>query len=170
MLHVRSGYFSEVHFIGVSEHSGRTRSLVLRLKYARERQVAHELASMVRDALTELNLIPHSCVITWAPTTRERRVRRGFDHAELIARHLGVLLGVRTLRLLRRTTDQAQTGQSRERRLTSPEFIGRGRAAAPAVIVVDDVVTTGSTMRKAAEQLAKDGYQSIVCIAPSRRM
>lgn len=145
------------------------RSLVLRLKYSRQRYVAHELAALLHVALQQLQLIPDSCVVTWAPTTRERHLRRGFDHAELIARHLGVFLRFRPVKLLRRTTREVQTGQSREQRLESPAFIGRGHTVSHAVIVVDDVLTTGSTFRKAAEVLARDGYELIICIAPSHR-
>lgn len=124
---------------------------------------------VVRRALLELSLVPPDVVVTWAPTTDEHAVRRGFDQAELIARHLGALLGVRTVRLLRRTTRHTQTGQSRDHRLHNPSFVGRGRAMCRAVIVVDDVVTTGATLLCAAKRLTRDGYLLIICIAPSHK-
>lgn len=146
------------------------RSLVLRLKYGKQKSVAFDLALVVFNALKQLSLAPNNCVVTWAPTSDVRKKQRGFDHAELIARHVGVLLGVRTVRLLRRTTQQTQTGMSRSARLNRPSFIGRGFSQSPVVVVVDDVVTTGSTLEGAAQQLAKDGYSLIICIAPSHKM
>ena len=165
-----NGYFSEVHLIGVLEHSGHVRSLVLRLKYGKKKHVAHELAMIVHRALLQLSLVPTDVVVTWAPTTDERVQRRGFDQAELIARHVGARLGVRTVRLLRRTSRQTQTGSSRSERLNTPSFISRGHAKSPAVIVVDDVVTTGATLFRAAKELSKDGYSLIICIAPSHKV
>lgn len=164
------GSFSEVHFIGVAAHAGQTRSLILRLKYGKQKSVARDLARLIVDALQQLSLVPCDCVVTWAPTSDERKKRRGFDQAELIARHVGVMLGVRTMRLLRRTTRQAQTGMPRAARLNRPSFIGRGYAQTPVVVVIDDVVTTGSTFEGAAHQLAKDGYSVIVCVAPSHKV
>jgi predicted amidophosphoribosyltransferase len=38
-----------------------------------------------------------------------------------------------------------------------------------AVIVVDDVVTTGATLLCAAKRLTRDGYLLIICIAPSHK-
>lgn len=163
------GYFSEVHLIGVREHSDYIRRLVLQLKYGKKKHIAIELAVIVHQALQQLRLVPDDVVVTWAPTTLEHQMKRGFDQSELIARHLGVLLGVRTVRLLRRTTEQTQTGLSRDQRLNAPSFIGRGRAKSRAVIVVDDVVTTGATFLQAAAQLTRDGYTFIVCIAPSHK-
>lgn len=166
----RYGSFAEVHLIGVSEHADLVRQHVLRLKYGKQKHIARELAGIVHCALLQLAIVPPDVVVTWAPTTDRRVQRRGFDQAELIARHLGVLLGVRTLRLLRRTSEQTQTGHLRRERLANPSFTGRGRARCHAVVVVDDVVTTGSTLRRAAEQLANDGYSLIICIAPSHQV
>lgn len=145
------------------------RQSILRLKYGRQKSVARELAVVVHHALLQLSLVPPDVVVTWAPTTEDRLQRRGFDQAELIARHLGVLLGVRTVRLLRRTNRQTQTGHDRHERRQNPSFIGRGHARCRCVVLVDDVVTTGSTLHRAAEQLAHDGYSLIICIAPSHK-
>ena len=142
---------------------------MLRLKYGKKKSVAFDLAVIVSHALHQLAIIPNEVVVTWAPTTDQRVLHRGFDQAELIARHLGALLGVRSTRLLRRTTRETQTGQSRGHRLNAPSFISRGHAKGRAVIVVDDVVTTGATLRRAAEQLTQDGYSLIICIAPSHK-
>lgn len=164
------GSFSELHLIGVSPHEGLTRSLVLQLKYGKQKSCAFDLAVCVFQALTNLELIPQECVVTWAPTIDSRRKRRGFDQSELIARHLGALLGCRTRQLLRRTNEETQTGRSRQDRLRMPTFRGRGYAGTGAVIVVDDVITTGATLMRAANQLVRDGYPLIICIAPSHKM
>jgi len=169
-LSTPNGSFSDVHFIGVAEHADFIRKDILRLKYGKQKHIARELARIIHRALLQLSLVPTDVVVTWAPTTDARVQRRGFDQAELIARHLGVLLGVATVRLLRRTNRQTQTGHVRDDRLNNPSFIGRGRARCGSVIVVDDVLTTGSTLRRAAEQLTHDGYALIICIAPSHKV
>ena len=90
------------------------------------------------------------------------------DHAELIARHVGVLLALPTKRLLRRINTVSQTGLDREERLTSPEFVARPLGCRRNVLVIDDVVTTGATFRAAVAALVCAGASSATCIAPSR--
>jgi predicted amidophosphoribosyltransferase len=90
------------------------------------------------------------------------------DHAELIARHVGVLLALPTKRLLRRVNTVSQTGLDRDERLISPEFVARPLRPRSNVLVIDDVVTTGATFWAATQALVEVGAQSVVCVAPSR--
>jgi predicted amidophosphoribosyltransferase len=107
-------------------------------------------------------------VVTWAPTTAKHQQERGMDHAELIARHVGVLLALRTKRLLRRVNTVSQTGLDRDERLISPEFVARPLGRHRNVLIIDDVVTTGATFRAATQSIVDMGALSVICIAPSR--
>ena len=161
-----------MHYVGVASHEGELRKAVLRLKYGRKKKVAPYLASIVSHALVDLQLVHDPCVVTWAPTTRARRRHRGFDQSELIARHVGATLRLPHRCLLRRTSERIQTGQSRMDRLNNPCFVARRPMIGNinSVIVVDDVVTTGTTMRAVVRELVKNEYTFIVCIAPSHRV
>ena len=107
-------------------------------------------------------------VVTWAPTTTSHQHERGMDHAELIARHVGVMLALPTKRLLRRVNTVSQTGLDRDDRLISPEFVARPLGRQRNVLIIDDVVTTGATFRAAMRALVAVGALSVVCVAPSR--
>jgi predicted amidophosphoribosyltransferase len=107
-------------------------------------------------------------VVTWAPTTVSHQHERGMDHAELIARHVGVLLELPIKRLLRRVNAISQTGLDRDERLMSPEFVARPLGRHRNVLIIDDVVTTGATFRAATQALVSVGALSVVCVAPSR--
>jgi predicted amidophosphoribosyltransferase len=92
------------------------------------------------------------------------------DHAELIARHVGVLLALPAKRLLRRVNTVSQTGLDRNERLASPEFVARPLGRQRNVLVIDDVVTTGATFRAAIRALVEIGALTIACVAPSRTL
>jgi competence protein ComFC len=161
-----TGVLIPVHILGVEPHEGHTRELVLGLKYGRTRSNARVLAEMVVDAI---DWDDFTCdVVTWAPTTSRHQQERGMDHAELIARHVGVLLALPTKRLLRRINTVSQTGLDRDERLVSPEFVARPLGRQRNVLVIDDVVTTGATFRAATQALVAVGAQIVVCVAPSR--
>jgi predicted amidophosphoribosyltransferase len=106
-------------------------------------------------------------LVTWAPTTNQRRRERGFDQAQIIAGIVGRTLGVPTRRLLRRSTGAAQTGRTRIERLNGPVFLAVGGLAGgsrsvtrprKSVLIVDDVCTTGATLSAAAGALASVGH------------
>ena len=161
-----TGVLIPVHILGVDPHEGHMRELVLGLKYGRKRLNARLLADIVVEAI---NCDDFTCdVVTWAPTTSRHQHERGMDHAELIARHVGVLLTLPTKRLLRRVNTISQTGLDRGERLISPEFVARPLGRYRNVLIIDDVVTTGATFRAATRALVAVGVQSVVCVAPSR--
>ncbi len=162
----RCGQLITVRYIGVAAHDGIVRNAVLNLKYREDRRVAKQLALVVVDALRELKLDSQFSVVTWAPTSSHRIRKRGFDQSELIARHVGAYLKVPVRRLLRRVSHQSQTGHSRRARLASVVF--KGRLTNDRVLVVDDVITTGATLKSAAHELVLCGATSVICIAPSR--
>lgn len=161
-----TGVLIPVRILGVEPHEGHTRELVLGLKYGKKRSNARSLADIVAEAV---GWDGFTCdVVTWAPTTSRHQQDRGMDHAELIARHVGVLLALPTKRLLRRVNTVSQTGLDRDERLISPEFVARPLGRHRNVLIIDDVVTTGATFRAATRALVEVGALSVVCVAPSR--
>ncbi len=142
---------------------GRAREVVVNFKYRNRRQVAHHLAGLVVNRLVASGVGAADVdVVTWAPTSAVRRRRRGFDQAEVIARRVALQLGVPCRRLIEREGRAAQTGQDRATRLHGPVFRAAPSARGRRVLVIDDVVTTGATLRSAAAALREAGAVDVV--------
>lgn len=136
-------------------HTGEAAALVRSLKYGRSTaQVTPIAARMAAVA-------PAADVVTWVPCTPERRRRRGFDPAELLARALARRMGLPVRGSLRRLDQQPQTARSRAGRLAGPDLRVRRARIGGRVLVVDDVCTTGSTLRTAAAALHSAGAGSV---------
>ena len=138
----------------------RLRSLIVALKYRRQRRLASWLAQSAVD------LVPRAAdALCWVPATPERRQTRGFDQAQELATVWARITDVPAQRLLvRRTGDERQTGQDRVDRLAGPA-LAAARSSPAFVVVVDDVVTTGSSLRTAAQILRAAGAERVVGLA-----
>jgi len=138
--------------------TGRARSIVLGLKYRNRRAVGRHLAGLIVNRLVTERAHHGIDVVTWAPTSAKRRRERGFDQGELLARTVARQLGVPCRRLLERNGSSTQTGRSRAERIdAAPRFVARPGLDGRCVLVVDDVVTTGSTLMSAAGALESRG-------------
>ena len=144
---------------------GLVRDLMLGFKYQNHRAVAALFAECLLKRLQAISEVGRIEVVTWIPTTRERRMARGHDQAETLARILGRTLGVPVRKLLERETVGHQTGHSRKQRLVGVALRARSMCVPCTVLVVDDVVTTGATMRMAKQALYLAGAARVVCIA-----
>lgn len=146
--------------------------LVHAVKYRNNRTVVDPVGAAVAK-LIESPDGEHSAggvAVAWIPTARRRRTRRGYDHAEVLARAVARHRGLPVVPLLRRVDDGRQTGRSRSDRLASPpEFAMRSFGTHPAsVVLVDDVITTGSTLASAAATLRTAGVVSVSAVVVAR--
>lgn len=153
-------------------HEGVGREFIHALKYRRERAIARWLGeSLALNHLSRRRDAGECAVdaVTFAPTTAAHRRARGFDQAEILARATARALRVRCARLLDRVGSGAQSGADRTARLAGPQFRARAHAAGLRILLVDDVLTTGATLRSATAALLDEGAARVHVAACARR-
>ncbi len=153
------------------ELDGGGRELVARLKYRNARSSLRWLANGMAGLVGSPDRAGRpAVVVTWAPTTTARRRDRGFDQAELLARAVARRLHLPCRRLLVRRPGPHQTGRSLAERRHGIAFraVGRPPRVAPAVLLVDDVVTSGSTLSAAAGAVRRAGAGPVFALTAAR--
>jgi ComF family protein len=146
---------------------GAARSAVHRLKFSGWRPVASALAGAM-SAAADGFATDH--IVTWIPLSRPRRARRGFDQAELLARAFAAEHGARAVPLLERIHDsgpQAKRGGEARRTALRGAFALAGPAP-ERVLLIDDVLTTGSTATACANVLLRGGAEDVALLTAAR--
>ena len=105
-------------------------------------------------------------VVTWTPLSRRRKKKRGFDQAELLARTAAGELGLPVRRLLEKKTDNVPQSHLEDEAARRANVQGAYRLTGEdlsglRVLLVDDVVTTGSTMGECARLLLEGGASEV---------
>lgn len=148
-------------------YEGVARELVARVKYRDARATVPWLASAMADAVAARYVPSGFDAVTWAPTVADRRRRRGFDHAELLAREVAGALGLPVRCTLIRRPGPPQTGLPRAARHAGPALVARAPVSGR-LLVIDDVATTGATLAAAARALRSAGAESVIAVTAAR--
>lgn len=115
------------------------------------------------------NQLPAEATIVPIPLHWRRRLARGFNQSELIARPLAQCTGQPVSPLLQRhrfTTPQATLkAQQRVTNVAGAFRVRPMREIPTSIILVDDVITTGSTIEACAAVLRAAGVKYITAIA-----
>ena len=151
-------------------YDGELRELIHLLKYERIVPAAGVLGGMLARAVGQFEFGPTPVLVIPVPLHRSKRRARGFNQAELIARAAlknlklsGVEIATGVLE--RRRDTASQIGLTRPQRAENIRGAFRvahlNRVAGREVLLVDDVLTTGTTANECARILRKAGAAKV---------
>ena len=154
-------------------YKGVVRKSILRFKFKGASAYADAYGRILADCVRENPDIAYD-MISWVPLSSKRERSRGYDQAMLLAFATALHLGDVAVETLEKPHDvQAQSELSgREERsanisgayvVTDTELI-EGKC----LLLIDDIVTTGSTLSECAKELLSAGAARVVCAALAR--
>lgn len=155
--------------------------LITCLKDRSELRLAGVNAAAMATALDEANAWPAQDgaprfdasqvdALCFVPATARAFARRGFDHMQLVSQELATALGVPLFDVLARTHSQDQRALGREDRAMNLQNTVEvlDDVSGMRLLLADDVVTTGSSMREAARALLARGAREVTGCALAR--
>lgn len=160
--------------IAVMHSRGVVREMIHRLKYGKELWLGRILAGWMREGLDDPRLqgwIPDALVPV--PLHPRRLREREFNQAEILCEELAQTTGIRVISALvrhRYTTTQTQLDRKGRRQNLRDAFIpGKNRDVMNLnLLLVDDVLTTGSTLDACASALLGAGARSVRALTAAR--
>jgi ComF family protein len=139
------------------------------LKFRRRLYYAPGLSQLLRGALRDL---PRGIdAVLPVPLHWRRRWFRGFNQAVEIGKPVAKQLGVPLVNAVyRRRATPFQSGLSARERASNLKsaFVVRGSLPYRHVLIVDDVITTGATVRQVARVLKRAGVDKVSALAVAR--
>ena len=157
----------------VADYDGIMGKLIHEFKYNSVRELGYELADLLDKTLPTL---PKYTIIVPFPTATHHIRERGLDHTLLISKHLAKLRHLEIQKILVRENNTTQVGSDRKTRLNqaksaieiNPKII---LDSSKTYLLLDDVWTTGASMKSAIKKLQQAGAKNIiVALLATRRL
>lgn len=155
----------------VARYANGARNMVVSLKFRKEIQLAEPMAALMAERL-RLAAFAKPDALVPVRLHKNRLRERGFDQADLLCRHIAAMTGMRResgmVEKVRHTPPQS----SLDRRGRFDNIAGAFRASAAlagkTVVLVDDVMTTGATMRECAGACRQAGAKRVYALVFAR--
>ena len=151
------------------------RRAVLRFKFSGCSCYSRRLGAIMSEC-AENNLDCGSIdMISCIPLSKKRLHDRGYNQAELLAREISKAVDVKFVPTLKKIKNNTAQSTIKDAKLRAKNVVGVYTVTDPEtvkgkyILLVDDVVTTGSTVSEFARMLKKAGAKAVYCITLARR-
>ena len=168
-VRIRRGMYFSRCVVPLS-YSGAVRDAVIRFKFEDQQGYATAFGSILAEAIRK-ELSGQYDLITWVPVSAKRLRQRGYDQAMLLAMAAALELEDVAVETLVKSSDNPAQSSMESADARRSNVRGAYRAADPELIagkrilLIDDIITTGSTLDEASRTLMEAGASEVLCAA-----
>ena len=151
-------------------YEGAVRESFLRFKFGGSAFYAQTYGAWMAHTIRD-KLAGKYDVLTWAPVSRARKRKRGYDQSALLCREIGIHLRLESMQTLRKIKDSPAQSTLTDAAQRRANVSGAYRAERPEcfagkrVLIIDDIVTTGATLAECSRTLLQAGASDVVYAA-----
>jgi ComF family protein len=161
-----------------TDYEATAKNLIQKFKFGHQRAAADPIANLMVDNFLSFNsdadILKADYLVVPVPTASSRARERGFDHAALLSQLIAHKLKLQKTNALRRIGQNRQVGVSRAQRIKQAQdqylTVGSQAVYGRNILLIDDVVTTGATLKSAAKTLRKAGARRVDALVFAKRL
>ncbi|XOQ44394.1 MAG: Phosphoribosyl transferase domain protein [Clostridium sp.] len=150
-------------------YENQVRDSMIRFKFRNEKRYADFYAEQLAKLIAKHSQLPVFDFVTAVPISRERKQKRGYNQSELIAKKVAVRLNLPYESCLDKIRDNPEQHKlSRLERIKNVRGVYRAdkkKTNGKSILLIDDIVTTGSTLCECAYVLLTSGARTVFCAA-----
>lgn len=147
----------------LNKYDGSIKEYITQYKFETKRSAGYEIAKYMSD---DLPMFEDEYLVTWVPTTQKRIRQNGYDHSCLIAKNFAKIRKLKYRKLINRDIEQPLHNLSKKDRFKSIENYYHIEPAVTnlntKIILIDDIATTGATIKYISKILKKHGAKEII--------
>ena len=141
-----------------SYYSFIVKDLILRLKYKGDFHAGEILAILLEEKIKESNL--NVDFITYVPVAKDSLKKKEFNQCEYLSKELGKRLGIKSIEILKKKNkvkeQKSLCKEEREKNVQNAFCLKSYKnLEGKSIILLDDVMTTGSTLKACVRELKK---------------
>lgn len=152
----------------VFPYKGKYKRAVLSFKFRRKTRYAPQLAVVLSSNIKRNYENMVFDLITYVPMHKKPLRKRGYNQSELLAKELSKIMGIPCVGLLEKTKNtKPQCNLSAKERRNNLKGVfkltDKKRVSGRCILIIDDIVTTGTTLGECASALQKGNPAHICC-------
>lgn len=157
-----------IYCVSPFKYEGLIRKSILKFKFKGKMSHAAFFAYMMSQTINKY--YSNLDLVTFVPISSERKIKRKFDQSEILSEKISKIINVPLKSTLEKMADNAEQHNlernEREKNILNVyNVIGKNDIKGKNILLIDDVCTTGNTLKECAKTLMTAGAKTVYCAA-----
>lgn len=151
------------------QYSGIGKELIKKFKFNGELFLDQIIGDLMIEKLFKTSYLSEFSNITYVPMTKKKKSIRGFNQSKILAQYIAKNLDlnlIESFEKIRSTKEQVGLDKNDRQKNIKDAFVIKNYSSD--IIIVDDVITTGSTIRELVKLTSKEGIKTLALIAATQ--